>query len=185
MREIADEASYAERSGLDAPFTLTHALGGITLAASNDYVHTFVEAFTTDHPPLYGHLVLARAALEAATVSRWLSEPGIARDDRVKRGLSEYLYSAVEERWLKLPTGRENVETWMESATRLGWDVTDQRGNPWVCDSTGKPSVGGVGRPAVAAAIRDLLVDDETSKIGRYQWSRLSAVAHVTFFGAR
>ena len=29
-------------------------------------------------------------------VSWWLSEPGIARDERVKRGLSEFLYSAIE-----------------------------------------------------------------------------------------
>ena len=55
-REIADEARYKERSGLDAPFTLTHTLGGLTLTAVNDYVRTFAEAFTTEHTPVYGHL---------------------------------------------------------------------------------------------------------------------------------
>ncbi len=186
MREIADETSYAERSGLDAPFALAHTLGGMTLAAVNDYVSTFAEAFTTEHVPVYGHLVLARAALEASTVSWWLSEPGIARDDRIKRALSEFIYAAVEEWKLKLlANGRENVKDWIAHATNLGWDVTDQVGNPWVRDSRGNPRVDGVSRPAPAAAIRDLLVDDLTSKIGKLQWSRLSAVTHVTFFGTR
>ena len=186
MREIADEASYAERSGLDAPFTLAHTLGGMTLAAVNDYVSTFAEAFTTEHVPVYGHLVLARAALEASTVSWWLSESDIARDDRIKRALSEFIYAAVEEWKLKLlPKGRENVKDWIAHATNLGWAVTDQAGDQWVRDSRGNPRVDGVSRPAPAAAIRDLLVDDLTSKIGKLQWSRLSAVSHVTFFGTR
>jgi hypothetical protein len=186
MREIADEARYKERSGLDAPFTLTHTLSGLTLTAVNDYVRTFAEAFTTEHTPVYGHLVLARAALEAATVSRWLTEAGISRDNRLQRGLSEFIYAANEEWKLKLlPNGRTNVKAWIEHATKLGWAVTDGQGAPWVRDSQGKPQVEGVGRPAPAAAIRDLLVDDQTSKIGKLQWSRLSAVAHVTFFGTR
>jgi hypothetical protein len=30
-----------------------------------------------------------------------------------------------------------------------------------------------------------LLVSDEASRIGKLQWSRLSAVSHVTWFGLR
>jgi hypothetical protein len=52
--------------------------------------------------PTYGHLVVARAALESSGVSWWLGEDGIARDDRVNRGLSEFLYSATEVGWLEI-----------------------------------------------------------------------------------
>ena len=186
MREVADEANYATRSGLDAPFTLTHTLAGLTLTAVSDYVRTFAEAFTTEHTPVYGHLVLARAALEAATVSRWLSESGLSRDKRLQRGLSEFIYAANEEWKLKLqPNGREVVKAWIEHASKLDWAVTDEKGRPWTRGSQGKPLVEGEGRPAPAGAIRNLLVDDQTSKIGKLQWARLSAVAHVTFFGTR
>jgi len=186
MREVAEEASYMTRSGLDAPFTLTHTLAGLTLTAVSDYVRTFAEAFTTEHTPVYGHLVLARAALEAATVSRWLRESGLSRDKRLLRGLSEFIYAANEEWKLKLqPKGREVVRAWIEHAAKLDWTVSDDKGRPWMRDSQGKPRVEGEGRPAPAGAIRSLLVDDQTSKIGKLQWARLSAVAHVTFFGTR
>jgi hypothetical protein len=53
-------------------------------------------------PPIYGHLVVVRSALESSVVCWWLSEPGIARDQRIKRGMSEYLYTATEEGRLKI-----------------------------------------------------------------------------------
>ena len=37
MRELSDEQDYAGRSGMDAPITLTHSLGGLTLTAATDY----------------------------------------------------------------------------------------------------------------------------------------------------
>jgi hypothetical protein len=101
MREISAESEWAKRSGWHAPFADTHSLAELTLRAANDYVHTFADTFNTERTPLYGHLVLARSALESSVICWWLSEPGIARDERIKRGLSEYIYSAVEEqRWI-------------------------------------------------------------------------------------
>jgi hypothetical protein len=89
MKELADEPAYQERCSWVGPITDTHMLGGLTLRAAADYVRTFSESFTTESVPMYGHLVVARAALEASVVSWWLSEHAIARDERVKRGLSE------------------------------------------------------------------------------------------------
>jgi hypothetical protein len=186
MTEISDESGYTGRSGWDAPFGDTHLLGSLTLRAATDYVRMFAEAFNAAATPLYGHLVLARAALEASVVCWWLSEPGIARDERLKRGLSEYVYSAVEEQRLKLATDAwDHVEAMIERATRLGWTVTDFEGNAWKKKSRGTPRVDGVTRPSVPAGIARLLTDDETSRIGKFQWSRLSAVIHVTYLGLR
>src|ERR1700722_11112681 len=83
MAEISDESGYTGRSGWDAPLGDTHLLGSLTLRGGTDYVRMFAEAVNATATPLYGHLVLARAALEASVVCWWLSEPGIARDERV------------------------------------------------------------------------------------------------------
>jgi hypothetical protein len=184
MAEISDESDYGKRGGWDEPFGDTHLLGTLTLRAATDYVRLFAEAFDSSQAPLYGHLVLARAALESSVVCWWLSEPGIARDERVKRGLSEYIYSAVEEQRLKLaPDSWQHVQDLIERATRLGWNVTDFDATPWKKKSRGTPRVDGVDRPSIPAGIARLLTDAETSKIGKYQWSRLSAVVHVTYLG--
>jgi hypothetical protein len=187
MREIQDERKYAKPSSWTGPISDTHALGELTLRAAADYVRTFAEAFAAQRLPLYGHLVAARSALESSVISWWLSEPDIARDERVKRGLSEYLYSATEEGWLELrDDAAEQVDDWVGRAAKLGWEATDRNGKPWsLTKSRGKPLVDGVGRPSIPAGIRRLLVSDEESRIGKLQWSRLSAVSHVTWFGLR
>ena len=185
MREIGDESEYAKRSSWIHPITDTHALGEMTLRAAADYVRTFAEAFTAQRPPLYGHLVLARSALESSVVSWWLSEPDIAREERIKRGLSEYLYSATEERRLELRDDAvEHVEEWIARAASFGWAATDHNDKPWsLTNSRGKPFIDRVSRPSISAGITRLLVSEQDSRIGKLQWSRLSAVSHVTWFG--
>lgn len=184
MREIGDEQDYKERCSWTGPITDTHGLGGLTLHAASDYVRTFAESFSTESVPTYGHLGVARAALESSVVSWWLSEAGIARDDRVKRGLSEFLYSASEVFRLKLrPDGAEQVKEWTARAADLGWAATDYDGKPWKPRSRGTPRVDGVERPSIPDGIRRLLVSDTEARIGKLLWSRLSAVSHVTYFG--
>ena len=184
MREIGDEQGYKQRSSWTGPITDTHGLGGLTLHAAADYVRTFAESFSTESVPTYGHLVVAWSALESSVVSWWLSEPGIARDERVKRGLSEFLYSASEVFRLKLrPDGAEEVKEWTTRAADLGWAATDYDGKPWKPRSRGTPRVDGVERPSMPDGITRLLVSDTEAKIGKLLWSRLSAVSHVTYFG--
>ncbi len=183
MREIADEERYATVTGWATPIRDAHTFGGMTLFAAADYVCTFADTFTVDKPPVYGHLVLARAALESAAVSWWLSQDGIERDERVKRGLSEHLYSDVEKERAGIPDAADHVDEWIDRAGRLGWRVTERGGRRWRHGSHGEPRVDGVSRPSPSATITRLLVRDETAQIGRLQWSRLSAVMHVTWFG--
>jgi hypothetical protein len=133
MGEVRDDADYGGRSGLDNPFTVVHMLGDLTLTAATDHVRAFREVFhespSGDKVPIYAHLVIARAALEACVVSAWLNEPGIGRDERVKRGLSEFMYSAVEEQRVRYqPGGWARTRDWIEHATKLGWTVTDWEG---------------------------------------------------------
>ena len=142
MRELADEAGYKERCSWTGPITETHMLGGLTLQAAGDYVRTFAESFSTESIPMYGHLVVAGSALESSVVSWWLSEADIARDERVKRGLSEFLYSASEVFRLKIRAdGGERVKDCTAHATELGWAATDYDGKPWRPRSRGGPRV--------------------------------------------
>ena len=123
MREVADEPGYQERCSWAGPITETHMLGRLTLQAAADYVRTFAQSFTTESIPMYGHLIAARSALESSVVSWWLSEADIARDERVKRGLSEFLYSASEVFRFEDPARRRAASQGMDrprGGTRLG-----------------------------------------------------------------
>lgn len=176
MRELAAENDYRSQSSWQNPITDTHMFGEATLRAASDYVRSFATAFTAERPPLYGHLTLARSALESSVVSAWLNEPDIAYVERVKRGLCERLYSANEVKNLKLsPDAAEEVTQLEADAASFGWKSHFGRG--------GKPEVDGTKRPSVGSGITRLLVEDSQARVGRLLWSRLSAVTHVTWFG--
>jgi hypothetical protein len=176
MRELAAENDYRSQSSWQNPITDTHTFGAMTLRAVADNVSTFATAFSGEHPPLYGHLVVARSALEASVVSAWLNEPGIAYLDRIKRGMCERLYSAneVKKLWLT-PDAAEKLAEIKANAANFGWDTRFGPGGKPVVDETKRPSVGD--------GITRLLVDDSQAQIGKLLWNRLSAVTHVTWWG--
>jgi hypothetical protein len=153
MSEIAAEAAYSTRSAWLKPVEDTHTFGGMALRAVSDHVRMFAEAFDTQRPPLYGHLVLARSALEGSVVSAWLSEPGITPLDRIKRGLCERLYSANEVKRLNLESDApERVAELQADAASFGWEAKFDRGKP-VVDGTTRPSVG-TASPGFLSTIR-------------------------------
>jgi hypothetical protein len=141
MGEIAAEQNYRSRSAWEAPIADTHSFAVATLRASSDYVRGFAELFRTDHPPLYAHLPLARAALEAAGTSFWLSELRIGPLDRMKRGLCELLYSANEVAELNLSENPgQSVQLWEGVAQSFNWSVNNGRSKP-VIDGTRRPRI--------------------------------------------
>ncbi len=61
---------------------------------------------------------------------------------------------------------------------------TQSSGIGWtVKASSNKPVIDGMSRPLVPSGIAELLVGDGEARIGRTQWSYLSSVSHVTWFG--
>lgn len=175
MAEIATEQNYKSRSSWELPITDTHAFASATLRASSDYTRGFADLFDTDRPPIYAHLPLARAALEAAGVSAWLSELGISPLDRLKRGLCELLYSANEVSSLELSSdATKSVEFWKGVAASFGWRVDDSRT---------KPIIDAAKRPRISESIAQLAGFDPSSRSGNLLFSRLSAADHVTWFG--
>ncbi len=124
MSERAEEQNYRARSKWEQPVTDTHMFGAATLRAATDHVRGIAELFASDHPPVYAHLTLARAALESAVVSGWLSQPGISTLERMKRGLCELLYSANEVSALQVDAkGAERVKFWKDVGAAFGCTI--------------------------------------------------------------
>jgi hypothetical protein len=176
MGELAAEQTYRGRSSWENPIRDTHTFGAMTLRAATDYVRGFGQLFDGPHPPLYAHVVVGRAALESAVVSEWLSEPAASPLDRIKRGLCEHLYSALEVDRLGLPgDDRDRVPRWTGVADSFGWRADTSRPS--------NPSVDGTRRPRVSDGIVRLSGSPEGSEVGNLLFSRTSAVSHVTWFG--
>lgn len=184
MEEIAAEATFAARSGgWNEPIRDTHTFGGMTLTAAADFARSFAVLIDADSTPVYGHLVVARSVLDACVVAAWLNDPKADVTERVKRGLCEQLYSAMELVRLRLEengpqapkrNAAERRDYWKARAAALGWTVKA---------SSNKPVIDGTSRPSVPSGIAELLVGDGEARIGRTQWSYLSSVSHVTWYG--
>jgi hypothetical protein len=173
MSDRSEERNYRTRSRWEQPIVDTHAFGALTLKAAADNVRGIAELFDSVRPPLYAYLTLARAALESAVVSTWLSEPGITCLERIKRGVCEMLYSANEINELGLePDGLERVEFWSGVGVSFGWEVDISRT---------KPIIDGTRRPRVSDGVVQLT--GVSSDVANALYSRLSAVDHVTWFG--
>jgi len=175
MDEIASEQAWAKRSDWENPASDTHSIGGITLAAASDYARSFAQALDTDETPVYGHLVVARTALETSVISAWLNSPTVDVAERIRRGLCEQLYSAMELKRLKIdPDANERIARWKATTTTLGWSFTE---------SNGKPVVEQTKRPSIPQGIDQLVVGDGEGSAGRFEWSYLSAVSHGVWYG--
>ncbi len=179
MSDIAKESTFAKRCGEDwlAPVADTHTFGAMTLLAASDYGRCYADLFASARAPVYGHLVLARAGLEACVISSWLNDPRIEVGDRVKRGLCELVYSSSEMVRLKINDrgkAADLVARHERNASALGWEIK------WDRD---KPAIDGTKRPSIPEGIAEMATGDRAKDLGKVQWSYLSSVMHVTWYG--
>lgn len=176
MAELTVEATWTPRLPEGhRPVTTAHALAELVLVAACDCGRSYAELYTGDRAPIYGHMVLARAVLEACAVSSWLAEPGIDAEERAKLGMCELLASAAARE--RLPwIGDDDQRTQLRTqAQAMGWDVRgDQR----------YPVVGGASRPSTDEGI-DALLGPGTGGpgYGRPLWTNLSGVLHGRLYG--
>ena len=112
-------------------------------------MRAYAALFDTDRPPVYGHLVLVRAVVEASVVSAWLNDASIGVEERVRRGLVERIHSARQQQRIKdfRPKGKQ-VENDMKTVAHVfGWPLH-------LGDSTADIEVAGTRRPSPGRAIR-------------------------------
>jgi hypothetical protein len=148
----------------------------MTLVAAADFARSFAVLLDADSTPVYGHMVVARSVLDTCVVAAWLNDPKVDATERVKRGLCEQLYSAMELVRVGLEDdAAERRDYWKARAAALGWTVKPNT----------KPVIDGTSRPSVPSGIAELLVGDGEARIGKAQWSYLSAVSHGTWYGLR
>jgi hypothetical protein len=181
MRDLEAEKGFADRFGTDweVPVRDTHTLGAMTLLAASDYGHCYATLFdgSQTRAPVFGHVVLARAGLEACVVSSWLNEPTIDTTERVKRGLCEQLYSAREVKRLGLDSrAGERLQALNGVATVCGWKVRWENRKP-VVDFTQRPPIG--------EWVSQMVLGRSDMDLGKVQWGYQSSVTHVTWYGLR
>jgi hypothetical protein len=181
MTDLAGEGRYVDRCGDDWPTPISdaHTFGSTTLVAATDYGHCYATLFSDPRrPPVFGYMVVARAALEACVISGWLNDPMIETEERIKRVLCEMLYSTQEVKRLALEGDDKSATaeaTWLRVAEQCDWEVSKDR--------TGKPIIGGARRPSIPAGITEIMGGVVDEAFGKAQWSFLSAVEHVTWYG--
>ena len=131
MRELSDEQQYAEAKHMAAAdYAGTHGLGELTLRAAADYVRTFAQAFAPEYPPLYGHLVVARSALEAAVVSWWLSEPRASAAMRESSTRASASTSTARPKRVGWRFGTTRLSGWMSWSRALTVSAGVRRTDP-------------------------------------------------------
>jgi hypothetical protein len=176
VRELAAETELKPHDSWRHPITDAHALGAISLRAGADHVRSFSDLLVADTVPLYGHLVLAKAAFEATVVAGWLHEPGIPYRDRIQRALYEQVLSASEQVELGVdPAAAERFGELEKSAESFGWSVEWQQ--------PARPTLSGLQRPSIAQGITGLLGRGPDGTIGQILWKRLIAVSEASLWG--
>ena len=173
---LSDDALTSGQQGHTS--ATTQSLSGLALMAASDHVRAFARLHSAAPAPVFAHVTLTRAALEALVWARWLGEPGPGVDppERRRRGLAARLYSAFEE--ARVPEARDVANA---QATRLkavavanGWAVVGRH--------RGNLTVGGFALPSIPEAFSRLLVVP-VERFGVTLWSHLCGVSHGTLYG--
>jgi len=140
-------------------------------------LRAYAALFDTDRPPVYGHLVLVRAVVEASVVSAWLNDASIGVEERVRRGLVERIHSARQQQRIKdfRPKGKQ-VENDMKTVAHVfGWPLH-------LGDSTADIEVAGTRRPSPGPEATKVLVDIAGSTLGQTLWSYQSDIMHSAWY---
>lgn len=90
MREVGEEGKFGGSWGSE-PVRSCYSAAGVLLAAAEDHARSITELLFLERAPLFGHVVLARSALESTSRVLWLSQLGIGVRSRVARSYTDAL----------------------------------------------------------------------------------------------
>lgn len=124
MAELAAEATL-ENAQLREPIHSAHSLLGVAAFAAGDHLRNYARLFASQPVPVYSHLVLARACLDACSFVFWLGEPQISAKCRAQRYLVSRVHNAKQKRRSPIPAirekGKEIIREVREGCDAAGW----------------------------------------------------------------
>jgi hypothetical protein len=179
MRELSEEQQLAEAVG--EPVNSAHSIAHVTAVAASDHLRSFAVLFDASSAPLYAHLVLARACLDACGIAYWIGDPGITWIERAKRYMVMRCANARE-------IIRSGNPDWKAQAKAIRDSVTAEAAAAgWHCEphfnsTRHSPSVGGVVFPTPRNRIESMFGGDAESPgiegMAQVLWWYLSGVTH-------
>jgi hypothetical protein len=180
MAELAAGAQFKGSSTWGDPVHAAHNLGQLLVVHTGDCARALVRELSQSATPVYAHVVLARASLEAASRAWWLFEPGIGLRLRVARVINDRIFGLSQQGRLPLPEeyraqARERLNELFAEAARLGFrTVRDPRTDLRYLEEK---------RPGQTELVKNLWRADGDSSLGALVYGFFSAVAHGTTFG--
>lgn len=176
---MAEMAQGAAIGGADLQETVhaAHSNAGILRFAATDSLRQFARMFRDQPVPVYAHLAVARASLEAAAYSYWAIAGGIGVVARVQRYQAIRLHNCSELRRSPIPEFREQGSSMKaqirEQCIRRDWPVITGKGGIEVGDQR---------LPGSGALIKGLLAAgtevQALQHLGATAWWFLSGVSH-------
>jgi hypothetical protein len=174
MAEIAAEQLWRTDEWFE-PARNAHSYGGFLSHFLADHLAAYagtIHAATVG--PNWSHFTIMRAIVEAAPIAKWLDEPTITLETRLKRSIAYRLDSADQiGRMQHLPEiAAQSTETRQRChafARVHGWEVI-------------KNAVGGESVPAPGKSFTAMMFDDTTGA-GYTLWNLASAKAHAKWYG--
>ncbi|HWS47437.1 MAG TPA: hypothetical protein VN636_16360, partial [Acidimicrobiia bacterium] len=183
MAELAVEDTYSGTWN-PHPVQTAHSLAAMRLWAAEDHALAMCRLLQSEPVPVYGHVVLARAALEAAVLAGWLSEPSIGAKARVERLMTELLVDCAAHAQLadavdpqEAGAARARSQAIRSAAATLGFtEVKSRKGAP--------PAIG-ERRPSMTDLARRHLQDRDGSADdwGSTMYRHYCSIAHANVHG--
>ena len=182
---LTDSPAMAELAGIPshAPFDASNVEAALSNAvmlrfAASDAVRQFAKMCESQPVPVFAHLAVARAGVEAAAIGFWLSDPDITAEERVQRYEMLALRNAIE---MKRSPDKE-IHGRGVSSLALIRARCEQRGWEAVANKN-RVAVARVELPGSGQMIKNLLDSDvgvDRLSLGEHAWWFWSGTAHGT-----
>lgn len=183
MAELAEEARLVN-DHLAEPIHAAHSLARILAFAATDHLGNYARLFDSQPVPVYSHLVVARACLDACSLAYWLGEPDVGAERRAQRYVAMRLFNAKQQKRSPIGQVKEKAKEILEDAragvTAAKWPFHphwSKNENPRVADEAVPRSKAGI-----AAVLGEIPAEVAETRIGHVLWWYLSGVTHSASF---
>lgn len=179
MRELAAERRWGTPEWSE-PARNAHNYGMMLAYVTAEHLAAIAAIIDASQVgPRFAYLPSVRAIMETAPIARWLLEPSVGVDTRVRRSIAYRLESANQQgRLREVPDAADAKERTRAAchayAARHGWAVTGT--------STGKPVIDGEALPHPADSFSQVAFGNDGDGLDPTLWGVLSATSHGTWY---